>query len=1070
MFREFKMIVRKLLLALAAIFIFINSVEARNLYRVIIKDLAEANYLKISGAEPVLRTSNGFLVLADYAQMQRGGFDYRVLASSISRDELYLDNSRNGINKLIYPILYEDGEVRLLQADKTRLAGLGEDVQIFPLPVYNIDILRAIDSLIGLYLGLSRWEDLLGVYGKKVDLVIDTEEKKLIFYQVGAVHERELSDVGRAIDTYQKVLELDPDDLTALGRLDVLYQTAENWPELLSVLQHESELTQDAAEAVGFQYRIAELFEKHLSDVERAVELYRDILNIQPDHQPTLAALEGIKNGERAPLAAAAVLEPVYDAMGEWLRLVSVLEVQVRFADDAYAKVELLHRVARLFEESLGDLPSAFSTYARAVQVDSQNEESLASLERLANLIERWPAVAELYDAELTKLGDQPERLVELGLRVAQVYEVQLESLENAVARYRQVLDADPENQSAVRALDRLFTQAERWPELAEVLKREADVGQSPEDILEFKYRLGQVYQLRLADLDKAIEAYREVINAAPEHEETLAALEGLFESGTKQLEIAETLEPLYQQAAEWEKLIRVREAELAHTRDAEQRMAMFHRIAEDAEERLMDPVRAFEVYVRAIKEHPLDERTNEEIERLAGMIDGGWEQLANAYADVLGIEGVDAGVQAAIGKRLARVFEEELADVAKAEETYRYVLTVVPQEVDALANLDRIYTSLEQWPELAGVLEQRAVAAEDPRDKVELYTRLGQVYEEQLGQVQDAIRAFRQIFDQLEPANEEAIRALGRVYEQTEQWVELDTVFRRELENAVGDVQEAEIRAKMARLASDRLGKTEESIEGWKRVFDLRGEDPEALWALAELYEQQGKWAELTDVLERHFDIADSDEERVNILTRRARLFSEQLGRDDEALETWQRVLDIDFSNVAALRAIAQIWRARRDPRELVSALHATIDRAAALLDATELVGIYRELGQTYGQVLEQPFEAAEAWRNLLEVDPGDFEAMAELERIYRGEERWPEVVDVKMRRAEALQEPSEKIRELLEVTQIWKKEVNDYDSATAAFEKVLRDRAEHTTRRSMLSSGCTSRLSAGSRPSSCT
>jgi len=899
--------------------------------------------------------------------------------------------------------------------------------------------LRSIDALVRLYLGLSRWEELLSVYSKKADLVIDTEEKKLIFYQVGAVYERELSDVRRAIDTYQKVLELDPDDLTALSRLDVLYQTAGNWQELLSILQHEAELTADPTEAVSFQYRIAELYEKHLGDIDRSVELYREILNIQPDHLPTLSALEGIKNGERAPLAAASVLEPVYDATGEYQKLISVLEVQVRFSDDPFAKVELLHRIARLYEESLGDHARAFETYARAIGVDSQNEESLGSLERLAMMIERWPAVAALYDAELDKLENEPERFVELGLRAAQVYEVQLESLENAVTRYRRVLAADPENQSAVRALDRLFTQMERWQDLAEVLARESEIGQSPDEILEFKYRLGQVYQTRLGDLDKAIAAYREVISAAPEHEDTLKALEALFESGTKQLEVGEILEPLYQSSSEWEKLIRVREAELSHTVGHEERMAMYHRIAEDAEERLLDPVLAFNVHVRAIKEGPLDERTSEEIERLASMLDGGWEPLANAYADVLGIEGIEPATQAIVGKRLARVFEEELADVAKAEETYRYVLTVAPQERDALANLDRIYTSLEQWPELAGVLEQRAASAEDDHEKVELYTRLGQVYEERLGQTEDAIRAYRAIFDKLAPTNEDAILALGRIYEQNQAYRELDTVYQRELENAVGDVQEAEIRAKMAHLAAERLGNVEGAIEGWKRVLDLRGEDPEALGALAGLYEQQGKWAELTDVLERHFDIAESDEDRVNVLTRRARLFAERLNRDDEALETWQRVLDIDFSNVAALRAIAHVWRTRQDPNELVSALHATIDRAAALLEAEELKGIYRELGKTYGSVLGQPFDAAEAWRHLLEVDPTDFEAMAELEAIYRSEERWVDVIGVKMQRAEALQEPEERIRELLEVTELWKKEVNDYDQATPAFEKVL-------------------------------
>jgi tetratricopeptide (TPR) repeat protein len=350
---------------------------------------------------------------------------------------------------------------------------------------------------------------------------------------------------------------------------------------------------------------------------------------------------------------------------------------------------------------------------------------------------------------------------------------------------------------------------------------------------------------------------------------------------------------------------------------------------------------------------------------------DDGWEDLANAYADVLGLPEIEPTTQAVIGKRLARVFEEELQDVEKAEETYRYVLSVAARDAEALANLDRIYSSLEQWADLAAVLEQRAVVAAETTEQVELYTRLGQVYEEQLGQVDDAVRSFRRIFDDLDPANEEAIRSLARIYELKEAWVDLKGVYERQLQNAVGDVEEAEIRARMARLAADRLGNVNESIEGWKRVLDLRGEDPEALWALADLYERQGRWAELTDVLERHFDIADSDEERVNILTRRANLFLERLNRDDEALETWQRVLDIDFANVNALRAMAHIWRTRKDPQELVTVLHMTIDRAGAVLEPREVVEVYRELGRTYADVLSQPYEAAEAWRNLLEVDP---------------------------------------------------------------------------------------------------
>src|SRR5262249_33085681 len=156
-------------------------------------------------------------------------------------------------------------------------------------------------------------------------------------------------------------------------------------------------------------------------------------------------------------------------------------------------------------------------------------------------------------------------------------------------------------------------------------------------------------------------------------------------------------------------------------------------------------------------------------------------------------------------------------------------------------------------------------------------------------------IRAFRRIFDDLDRTNESAIAALERIYTEKGSWTDLKVVLERELENATGDSQEADIRAKTAHLLADRLNDVAQAIETWKRVLDLRGEDPEALHALANLYERMEQWAELCDVLERHYDIAESDEARVAVLLRRAKLFNDQLGRDEPALEDYGRVLDID-------------------------------------------------------------------------------------------------------------------------------------------------------------------------------
>ncbi len=974
------------------------------------------------------------------------------LAAAESLERLYRQSERYSE---LSQILQRKAEILVEPQDQKdalfQAAAIEEDVLEKPedaIAVYkkvlaiDEDDVRALDALIKRYLGLSRWQDLLAVYERKADLVADPDEKKRIYYQVGAVYERELGSVEQAIETYTKILELDPDDLQALSRLDVLYEQAQNWQELLGVLTRESEMCEDPNEAISFQYRIAELYEKRLDDVTRAIELYREILQRQVDHEPTLLALEGLKSGHKDPLGAAAVLEPVYEAASDWPRLISVHEVQVAHADDPFQKVDLLHRIARLYEDALENHGAAFDTYARALTLDNGNEATLQNLERLAMVVNRWPQVAQLYDAELDKLTETPERFVELGLRLAQIYEVQLEDVDSAIGRYRRVMEVEPENQTAVRSLDRLYLQTERWSELAAILEREAEIGQTPDEILEFKYRLGQVQQLSLNNVDAAIAAYRDVLSAAPEHENAAHALEGLFANGIKQVEIAEILEPLYRAAGEWEKLVGVHEAQLVHTpanpeTNNEERLAAYYRIAELLEDKLMDPVRTLDVYIRALKEFPLDEKSGEEAPRLAGTIDGGWETLANAYADILGLH-QDKTVQCTIGRRLAKTFEDDLGDIDKAVETYRYVLSVEELDQEALANLDRIYVSIESWADLAGILEMRVRAPADDLELTELYARLGEVYESRLGDIPNATRAFRKIFDELDKTHDGAIQALARIYAGQENWVELNVVYERELENASGDVAEAEIRAKIAHLAADRLNDPNKAIDTWKIVLDLRGEDPEALQALSNLYEQQQMWRELVDILERQYDIAASDDDRVNILTRKARTFEGKLQRDDLALEDWNRVLDIDYANLAALRAISAIRRRQGDAQELVTALHQMVDRAAAMFDPEELKEIFRELGKVYGEQLSQPYDAADAWRKLLEVGP-DFEAMDALEAIYRGQEQWTDVIDVKMQRAAALEDPAAKIEEYRQVAELWRETAQEADKATPAWQKIL-------------------------------
>ena len=903
---------------------------------------------------------------------------------------------------------------------------------------------RALDKLIELHLRLEKWQPLLGFYERKADIVFDPDEKKSLYLEVGAVYEREIGDVDKAIDTYQRILEIDPDDLTAIQRLDALYQASGNWEELRAILERSADLAGDPNEVISYRYRIADLWDHKLGDSTRAVDGYREILALVPDHQPTLDALERMIQEGKEPNQAALVLEPIYRQYGESARLVAVLEVQIAHEEDPIRRVELLHQVAELHEVQLDQTQEAFQAYARALPFDNANEHTMGSLERLADQLGGWNEVTRLYDVEIEKLREsEPDLLVDMALRVAQIYFIQVEDVDSAIARYRIVLEADEHHIQAIEALDQLYEQTERWAELAGILQKEVQLAPSPEDVLAFQFRLGQVYQHYLNRIDDAIEQYREILAAEPEHSQALGALEMLFAEGVQPLKIGEILEPLYRMSESWDRLIGVQQIQLRYQEDPEERVSMMHRLAEIAEDRASDHQLALEWMQRALLESPTHDHSASEVERLAAMLDR-WDQLANTYADVLAThEAPEVVVE--VGKRQARIYELELGDVQRAVESYLFVLKANDRERETLENLDRIYTEHGAHEALAETLKKRVAAAEDELSKVELSYRLGWVLENDLGRIDEAVGVYQGILANLDPEHENAIKALQNIYTEKQDWQSLYASFQKELDVVLGDTARSDVTAKMARIASDALQDYDKAIELWKEVLDLRGEDPEALNALGNLYAGLERWAELVEILDREVTVAEDDETRIRIFADMARIFYMRLQKERSAIDSWERVFDIDPTNAEALFGLAEIYERAGQHHERVDTLNRLIDVGAATLDDATLETVYMQLGTLYEHTLEQPIDAIESYRRGLEINPRNFAAMDALERIHRREGEWIDAIQVMETRAAGLDDPGQKVQVLLALAEAWAVHVQDADQGTSAYERVLEHDPNH-------------------------
>ena len=209
--------------------------------------------------------------------------------------------------------------------------------------------------------------------------------------------------------------------------------------------------------------------------------------------------------------------------------------------------VELLSRIAEIEERRLSHQNAAFDVYGRALRVDPSNQDVLAHLERLADETGHWAKLATLLrrrDREGRRSA--PRRSTCCCASRASTRRRPASSSE-AIATYRRVVDAEPDNKDGARrarsAVSAAPSSGTSWPTSSAA---RSGSRRPTRTIVALNFRLAQIYELALVDMPKAVEAYREILTADPTHAETRAALERMFMGGTMQLEIADVLEPLY--------------------------------------------------------------------------------------------------------------------------------------------------------------------------------------------------------------------------------------------------------------------------------------------------------------------------------------------------------------------------------------------------------------------------------------------------------------------------------------------------------------------------------------------
>ncbi|HEX2878858.1 MAG TPA: hypothetical protein VHO25_04910, partial [Polyangiaceae bacterium] len=319
---------------------------------------------------------------------------------------------------------------------------------------YDPGDVAALQALVQLYERTREYDKLADALVRLVEYTSDTAQKIQLLNKLGQIAGDRLKDDEKATEAYRMLLVLDPQDRRAqeqlkkryltLGRwddLEIFYAESGKWDEFIRVLETSEPKAETPEQRIKMLVKIAELWMTQKGKPDRAARAYEKVLSIEADN-----------------LMAAERLVPIYTDTNNSRGLVGALEVTLGHADDVQDKLRLSREIGALYEGKLNDKAKAFERYLAAFQLEPLSEQTQADVERVAAQTEGWGALTGAYKqaiGEAEKSRDQ-ESATALRLRLGRVFLHELKDIDAALEQYHAVCEYDPENATALAALEQL--------------------------------------------------------------------------------------------------------------------------------------------------------------------------------------------------------------------------------------------------------------------------------------------------------------------------------------------------------------------------------------------------------------------------------------------------------------------------------------------------------------------------------------------------------------------------------------------------------------------------------------
>lgn len=881
----------------------------------------------------------------------------------------------------------------------------------------NIDVLQKLEII---YQNNGDFKALEGIYNKLSVLSKVDEEKIDILQKLATIQEYELNDKESTILTLNKIIEISPNNIDVLKMLEVLNEGRKDALVEIYKLILNTELEED--DRVDVLLKLGRIY-KEEGKWDEAEEVWNNILDINLEKKEAYLNLIELYSTNNN-------IEKLAENYENY-----ILEYGLDLEDNE--RISYFNTLAELYnnKEKLNNYNKAIEKFQAILEIEPQY---LAALLELKNIFLENALIDEFFDIMRVLISTLEQGyddfnssyndslilkyIKELNLNIKDLLLENFDLFENKLIEYEsydevvQIASRDleffPKRNATLNRLIGIYESQEMYDELIIILDDKLSTVNELDEKLALYKRIADISLDKIGDSERAIEAYKAII-----------------ELDDKNLEVIESLIGLYEGLDDWEQIIPLLELKILLLDD---NYPTYIKIINILIENIADYEKAFEYIAKTLALF-INNAELLEIFNSLGEQSGLWNLYIDTADKILNIL-TDDSLKNSLIKNIASVYRDELGDIENSIKRYKLLLNLEPKNKEILFNLESLYSQEGNWSELSNILERIIDLEEDDSTIKEYYYKLSSNYEENLENIEKASEVLEELVN-LYDDEIDALENLDRIYNDTENYPKLVNVYQKKIKH----IDDYEEKISLWLQVIDFANEFDKQLvlKSYNEIIKLDINNEDAFNVLENSYRKQENWEELSILL--NFLINNDSNFKIVSMLKLSNLLEKQDKIDDAISMYFNVINEYEPENIEAADNLIRIFNTNNNWEDLVELYRKLIDFEN---DEIRRVNYFNSLANIYVKEY-QDFDTAKEFFDLaLQENPASKEATKGLFEIFEAKEDWGEIINLLSDVANSTEDTEQAAEAFYKIGLIQETQLNSLEDAKSAFELALNNK----------------------------